>query len=129
MNIPFQKFKVDPNINLPNQPILIVDEFDSNFHSLLLIKLIELFHVFNKHNSQFIFSTHDICTLNKELFRRDQVWFVEKDQFGVSNLLSLADFKTDTVRNKSAFDKNYLEGNYISIPKFDMESIFTFFNS
>jgi hypothetical protein len=46
---------------------------------------------------------------------------LQKNQFGASMLFSLADFKTDKVRNKSAFDKNYLEGKYGAIPYFDMD--------
>ena len=62
---------------------------------------------------------HDTSLLNKEILRRDQIWFVEKNQFGSSELFSLADFKTKKVRNKSAFDKNYLEGKYGAIPYFE----------
>ena len=71
--------------------------------------------------AQLIGAVHDISLLNKKTFRRDQIWFVEKNQFGISELISLADFKTDTVRNKSAFDKNYLEGKYGAIPYFDID--------
>ncbi|MDR0971126.1 MAG: ATP-binding protein [Bacteroidales bacterium] len=103
---------------LQNGKILIIDELDSRLHSHLTSKLIGFFHHFNKNSSQLICAVHDISLLNKETFRRDQIWFVEKNQFGASELYSLADFKTDKVRNKSAFDKNYLEGKYGAIPYF-----------
>lgn len=68
-----------------------------------------------------ICAVHDVSLLTKEIFRRDQIWFVEKNQFGSSELLSLSDFKTDKVRNKSAFNKNYLEGRYGAIPYFNSD--------
>lgn len=101
--------------------ILVIDELDSRLHSNLTLKLVEFFHKFNKHNAQLIFAVHDISILNKETFRRDQIYFVEKNQFGASELTSLGDFKTDKVRNKSAFDKNYSQGKYGAIPYFEID--------
>jgi AAA15 family ATPase/GTPase len=106
---------------LQNGTVLIIDELDSRLHSHLTHRLIDFFHRFNRSNAQLICAVHDISLLNKETFRRDQIWFVEKDQFGASQLVSLGDFKTDKVRNKSAFDKNYLEGKYGAIPYFDVD--------
>ena len=101
--------------------ILLVDELDSQLHSHLIIHLINFFHICNKKNAQLICTVHDTTMLNKEIFRRDQIYFVEKNQFGVSELYSLADFKSEHVRNKSAFEKNYLEGKYGAIPYFKYE--------
>ena len=106
---------------LKNGKVLIIDELDSRFHSHLTLRLIDFFHKCNVNHAQLICAVHDISLLNKETFRRDQIWFVEKNQFGASELISLADFKTDTVRNKSAFDKNYLDGKYGAIPYFDVD--------
>ncbi len=106
---------------LQNGKVLVIDELDSRLHSHLTLRLIDFFYSFNKSNAQLICAVHDISLLNKETFRRDQIWFVEKNQFGASELVSLGDFKTDTVRNKSAFDKNYLEGKYGAIPYFDVD--------
>lgn len=105
---------------LRNGRVLVIDELDSKLHSNLTRKLIEFFHKYNKHNAQLIFAVHDVSLLNKDIFRRDQIWFVEKNQFGASELLSLGDFKTDKVRNKSAFDKNYIQGTYGAIPYFEI---------
>lgn len=106
---------------LKNGKILAIDELDSRLHSNLTLKLVDFFHKFNENNAQLIFAVHDISILNKDTFRRDQIWFVEKNQFGASELLSLADFKTDKVRNKSAFDKNYAQGKYGAIPYFEID--------
>ena len=103
---------------LQNGKVLIVDELDSRLHSQLTSRLIDFFHKFNRSNAQLICAVHDISLLKKEIFRRDQIWFVEKNQFGASELVSLGNFKTDKVRNKSAFNKNYFEGKYGAIPYF-----------
>lgn len=101
--------------------VLLVDELDSRLHTHLTARLIGFFHHVNQRQAQLICAVHDVSLLNKETFRRDQIWFVEKNQFGASELVSLSDFKTDTVRNKSAFDKNYLEGKYGAIPYFETD--------
>lgn len=106
---------------LQNGKILVVDELDSRLHSHLTLRLIDFFHKYNKSKAQIIFAVHDISLLNKDTFRRDQIWFVEKDQFGASHLISLADFKTEKVRSKSAFNKNYMDGKYGGVPYFDTD--------
>ncbi|MBI4646980.1 MAG: ATP-binding protein [Bacteroidia bacterium] len=95
-----------------NGRILFIDEFDSRLHPNLTRKLLELFNEFNKRGAQLIFTGQDVSLLNKDLLRRDQIWFIDKDQFGVSALYSLSDFNAKTVRNTSAFDKKYLENKF-----------------
>jgi AAA15 family ATPase/GTPase len=107
---------------LKNGKILIIDELDSRLHTHLTKKLIELFHKFNKRNAQLILTSHDTSLLDKELLRRDQIWFTEKDQFGSSHLYSLADFKTEDVRKTSSYHKNYLNGKYGAISFFDIDN-------
>ena len=97
---------------LKNGKVLVVDELDSRLHTQLTKNLIELFHKYNKNSAQLLFTSHDVNLLDKDLLRRDQIWFVEKDQFGASQLYSLADFKTESVRKTSSFSKNYLNGKY-----------------
>ena len=67
----------------------------------------------NPLNAQLIFSTHDVNLLQNDRFRRDQIWFVEKDKFGASHLYSLSEFK---VRNDASYQKDYLAGRYGAIP-------------
>lgn len=92
--------------------VLFIDEFDSKLHPNLSIRLIELFQKFNKNGAQLIFSAHDSNLLDKNLLRRDQIWFAEKDQFGASSIYSLSEFDAKTVRNTSAFDKKYLANKF-----------------
>lgn len=66
-----------------------------------------------------MFTTHDIWQLSNQLLRRDEIWFVEKDNRGISTLYSLADF-VDTdgfhIRKDESYEKNYLIGKYGAIP-------------
>ena len=94
---------------------LIIDELDTKFHPLLTKRIIELFQKesTNPKHSQLIFATHDTSLLSKEIFRRDQIWFVEKDRSGSSHLIPLSDYN---IRNDLDIRKNYLEGKFGAIP-------------
>ena len=73
----------------------------------------------NNNNAQLIFSTHDVTNLNKDIFRRDQIWFVEKNNDMSSNLFSLSEIKADgnsKIRNDASYNKDYLNGRYGAIP-------------
>ena len=79
-------------------------------------KLVELFNSrrTNPRSAQLIFTTQDANLLDNRLFRRDQIWFTEKDRFGATHLYSLAEFKG--VRNDASFEKDYVRGRYGAIP-------------
>lgn len=95
--------------------ILFIDELDTRIHPLLLESIIELFNSEkNKKNAQLIFTTHNTIILNPELFSRDQIWFVSKDNYGKSELYSLLEIKG--VRKNTNFEKEYLKGKYGAIP-------------
>ena len=107
---------------LENGYILVVDELDSKLHPNLIGKLVSLFNSkeLNPNNAQLIFDSHDTNLLSSGLFRRDQIWFIEKDKFGEARLYSLADFKTDEVRKTDPFEENYINGKYGAIPYLEM---------
>ncbi len=98
--------------------ILFADELVNKLHPNLAYQLIALFNSkeTNPNNAQLIFTTHNTNFLSSDLFRRDQIWFVEKDRYGAASLYSLGDFKTDKVRKEDNFEKNYLKGKYGAIP-------------
>jgi len=102
---------------LENGYPLIVDELDSKLHPNLVGKLVELYNssTTNQLYAQLIFNTHDTNLLNADLFRRDQIWFTEKDRYGAAKLYSLSDFKSDVRRNDN-FAQNYVHGRYGAIP-------------
>ncbi|MCX4302665.1 MAG: ATP-binding protein [Clostridia bacterium] len=106
--------------SLKNGMVLFVDELDAKLHPLLTRYIINLFHNSdtNKGNGQLIYSTHDTVNLNKDTFRRDEIWFAEKDKDGISKIYSLADYKINDVkvRNDATYNKDYLSGRYGAIP-------------
>jgi uncharacterized protein len=99
--------------------LLMIDELDCSMHSSLTWKLVELFQTSdaNPHGAQLVFATHDSTLMDLELFRRDQIWIVEKDRAGASQLSSLYDFK-EKPRNNEAVQQRYLAGRYGGVPIF-----------
>jgi AAA15 family ATPase/GTPase len=97
---------------------LVIDELDSSLHTLLTMELIQFFHSEANKQAQLIFTSHDTNLLRKEIFRRDQIWFAEKNNLGASTLYSLVEYKINqaTVRNDASFEKDYLLGKYGAIP-------------
>ena len=91
---------------------MFVDELNVKLHPLLLKFIIDLFYNSNS-EAQLIYTTHDTTLMDKKFFRRDQIWFVQKDEFGYSELSALSDFK---VRSDASFEKDYLAGVYGGIP-------------
>lgn len=118
---------------LKNGMVLFVDELDAKLHPLLTRYIINLFHnsETNKGNGQLIYSTHDTVNLNKETFRRDEIWFAEKDKDGISEIYALSDYILEDdknagkkVRNDATYNKDYLTGRYGAIPvleEFDID--------
>ena len=95
-----------------NDKSMFVDELNVKLHPLLLKFIIDLFY--NKNSkAQLIYTTHDTTLLDKRFFRRDQIWFVQKNDAGHSELIALSDFK---VRSDASFEKDYLAGVYGGIP-------------
>ncbi len=95
--------------------VLVVDELDSRMHPLLTRLIVSLFNSpANRSNAQLIFASHDTTLLTPRLFRRDQVWFTEKDRYGATDLYSLVELKG--VRKEAAFGREYIQGKYGAIP-------------
>ena len=107
--------------SLAHGKTLVIDELDSKLHPNLVAGIISLFNSAEKNpnNAQLIFNTHNTNLLSSRLFRRDQVWFTQKNRMGEASLYSLADFKTDQVRKDEAFEDNYIQGKYGAIPYLD----------
>jgi AAA15 family ATPase/GTPase len=101
---------------------LFIDELNARLHPLLVRNIILTFtnSEINKNNAQLVFTTHDTWQLSNDLLRRDEIWFVEKDKDGVSDLYSLSDFldsEGEKIRKDEVYAKNYLVGKYGAIPK------------
>jgi uncharacterized protein len=109
-------FLTGPLINtLSNGRVLLIDEMEARMHPLITREIIGLFNSLetNPKRAQLIFTTHDTNLLSKDTFRRDQIWFIEKDGVGASHLYSLAELK---VRNDASFETDYVQGRYGAIP-------------
>lgn len=101
--------------------ILVIDELDASLHALLTLSITRLFNSteHNPKNAQLIFSTHDTNLFSYGRYRRDQIYFVEKDKYFSSDLYSLVEYKGDggiTVRKDRKFEKDYIQGRYGAIP-------------
>lgn len=92
---------------------LVVDELDNSLHPLILEMIVGLFNREQNTKAQLIFSTHNTRMLTNKYFRRDQIWFAEKNRFYATELSSLYDF---SVRKDASYDKDYLSGKYGAIP-------------
>ncbi|MFI3280141.1 MAG: ATP-binding protein [Rikenellaceae bacterium] len=105
--------------------ILFYDEFDTSLHPRLSRLLVTLFNsrMGNPKNAQLIITTHEPSILEKNLLRSDQIWFVEKNEQGASELFSAQDF--DGVREDVPFDKWYQANKFGATPSIgDVEHIF-----
>ncbi|EJI86926.1 RloA protein [Alishewanella aestuarii B11] len=102
--------------SLENGHVLFIDELHDNLHPRLVRFLVELFHnpKINSKNAQLVFTTHETSILNQEVFRRDQVWFCEKDATQASKLYPLTDFSPR--KGRENLELAYLSGRYGALP-------------
>lgn len=98
--------------------VLVIDELDNSLHPDLVKAIIKLFNSkeTNPKNAQLIFTTHDTNLLDQSLFRRDQIWFTEKDIYGATDLYSLVEYGKGKTRDDLALEKNYLDGKFGATP-------------
>jgi len=105
--------------------ILVIDEIDNSLHPKLCKFLIKLFHhpLTNPRNAQLIFASHETTLLDKELLRKEQIWFTEKNKYGETQLFSAQDF--DKVKGDEPFDLWYMQGKFGGQPNIkEVEFIF-----
>lgn len=102
--------------SLKSGNVLVIDELHDNLHPKLVQFLVQLFHnpETNPKNAQLIFTTHDTSILNQNVFRRDQIWFCEKDQQQATHLYPLTDFSPR--KGRENLEAAYLTGRYGALP-------------
>ncbi len=102
--------------SLENGYVLFIDELHDNLHPRLVRFLVELFHnpKINSKNAQLVFTTHETSILSQEVFRRDQVWFCEKDAAQATKLYPLTDFSPR--KGRENLELAYLSGRYGALP-------------
>jgi hypothetical protein len=109
--------------------VFFIDELNARLHPLLVRNFVLTFlnPEINPNHAQLVFTIHDTWQLSNQLLRRDEIWFVEKDERGVSTLYSLADFVYEDgsrIRKDESYQKNYLIGKYGAIPTLKSIDIF-----
>lgn len=108
---------------------IIIDEFDASIHPMAIMNIINIFHndEINKNNAQLIFNTHNPLYLNNNLFRRDEIKFVDRDDETMcSKLYSLSDFGTKGTNARKGKDymNNYFINEYGAIKDIDFTEVF-----
>jgi uncharacterized protein len=95
--------------------LLVIDDVDSSLHPMVTRFIVGLFHdpVVSRHDAQLWITTHDTSLLDTDLMRRDQFWFVDKDERQASVLVPLTDFSP---RKNEALERGYLRGRYGGVP-------------
>jgi len=98
--------------------ICILDELTNYLHPHVMNSLIKIFNdpQKNSNNAQLIFATHNVAIIKRDNFRRDQIWFTEKDKFGATQLYSMSEFDYRKVRKDIPFDKWYMNGRFGAVP-------------
>ncbi len=100
---------------LKNGKILICDELENSLHESVILQLVQLFQYYQRDEfAQLIFSTHDTSLLDRDIFRRDQVWFTQLNDERATDLYSLAEIKN--VRKSENLAKGYISGKYGAMP-------------
>lgn len=105
---------------LNNGGVMIIDELDITLHYSLIKEIIKMFNSveYNRKNAQLIFTTHNLLLLDFNLFREDQIWFLENNDVSTgTELYSLSDIE-GYEKNKYLL-RDYLNGNFGGIPKLE----------
>lgn len=122
-------------IALKKGQVLIIDEMDNSLHPSVVAALINIFHnpELNTKKAQLIFNTHNPIFLDNNIFRRDEMCFVEKDrETKNSEIYKLSDFGTNSnnpIRNTTDYISNYFKNKYGAIEYVDFtDEISSFLN-
>lgn len=105
--------------SIKDHNIFICDDMNALLHPKLFRAIIELFNSKENQTSQLIFNSHDLINMDSKLFRRDEIWFIYRDDSYSTNAVSLSNivnYKGEQVRKDAKFNKQYLEGKYGADP-------------
>ena len=108
---------IDMLMSKEDDVLYVVDELERSLHPKLTEHFLKLFMKAHENDKvQLIFTTHEDTIMDQEIFRRDEIWFVERDKDNTSNIYSLDRFKE---RYDKKLSKAYLDGRYGAIPVFN----------
>lgn len=105
--------------SIKNKRVLVIDELEAKFHSLLTRFLFKIYHQENTTGSQIIAAVHDTALMDTRDFRRDQIWFVDKNDQGSSEIYSLVEFKEKARQLKQQYGPDYLAGAFGAVSLFE----------
>lgn len=107
------------SLSMPHGRPIWIDEIDNSLHPYLCRFLISLFNhpKSNPNHAQLIFATHETTLLDRNNFRKDQIWITSKDKFGCTKLYSVYDLDVEGLRDDVPFDKWYMSGKFGGLPK------------
>jgi hypothetical protein len=96
--------------------ILLIDELHDALHPKLVSYLVSLFNssTINKNGAQLIFTTHETSIMNQNIFRRDQIWFCEKNKESETSFYPLTDYSPR--KGRENLEAAYLDGRYGALP-------------
>lgn len=99
-----------------SKTVVVIDEFDRSLHTHLALNLISSFlnGVTETSRSQLVLTTHDLMLMDFSIFRKDEIWVVEKDESGQSTMIALSEY--EGLRNDKDVRKSYMEGRFGGIP-------------
>jgi len=109
--------------SLQDGAVIVIDDLSNSLHPAIMKFLVSLFNSSesNANNAQLVFTTHETSVLNQDIFRRDQVWFCEKNKAQSTTLYSLSSFKVRKGADNLA--RNYLSGKYGALPFIDESNL------
>ncbi len=96
-----------------HRKVFVIDEIERSLHPLLIKEIVRKFSMDHASQGQLIFTTHESNLLDQEMLRHDEIWFVEKNEMGCTDLHTLSDFKE---HNTLDIRKGYLQGRYGGVP-------------
>ena len=99
---------------IEHKRIILIDEFESSIHPHLINLLLDFYYDIYP-DSQLIFTSHNSDLLDTEKFRRDEIWFTEREKNGSTALFSLDDIKPKP-RLEDDIKMRYLYGQYGAVP-------------
>lgn len=108
-----------------SRSVYVFDEIDRSLHPMLMRRLLEVFvsSCSVASRAQLLFTTHNVQLMDQRLFRRDEMWVTERNEVGVSNLISFSEYKD--VRYDKDIRKSYLQGRLGGVPRLRVGGVLT----
>ena len=97
-----------------NVSVILVDELDRSLHTSLVKTFLEDM-IKNLNHTQFIFTSHNVALMEEDMFRFDEIWFIQKNSKGETRMCALSEYNLPEERKKNLI-KDYLNGRFGGVP-------------